>query len=74
MAYLGHSSDGFGLHSLRAGGASAAAQAGIPDHLLSSMRGGAQKLPRMVILRTLRRTVCRCQRILVFNEFIVLLS
>ena len=28
---LGHSPDGFGLHSLRAGGASAAAQAGIPD-------------------------------------------
>ena len=31
---LGHSSDGFGLHSLRAGGASAAAQAGVPDRLL----------------------------------------
>ena len=30
---LGHSSDGFGLHSLKAGGASAAAQAGIPDRL-----------------------------------------
>ena len=30
---LGHSSEGFGLHSLRAGGASAAAQAGIPDRL-----------------------------------------
>ena len=30
---LGHSPEGFGLHSLRAGGASAAAQAGIPDRL-----------------------------------------
>ena len=30
---LGHSPDGFGLHSLRAGGASAVAQAGIPDRL-----------------------------------------
>ena len=33
LADLGHSSDGFGLHSLRAGGASAAAQAGVPDRL-----------------------------------------
>ena len=30
---LGHFADGFGLHSPRAGGASAAAQAGVPDHL-----------------------------------------
>ena len=33
LTNLGHSSDGFGLHSLRAGGASAAAQAGVPDRL-----------------------------------------
>ena len=30
---LGHSPDGLGLHSLRAGGASAAAQVGVPDRL-----------------------------------------
>ena len=33
LADLGHSPDGFGLHSLRAGGALAAAQAGVPDCL-----------------------------------------
>ena len=33
LVNLGHSPDGFGLHSLRAGGASAAAQAGVPDRL-----------------------------------------
>ena len=30
---LGHPPDGFSLHSYRAGGASAAARAGVPDHL-----------------------------------------
>jgi len=30
---LGHSATGFGLHSFRAGGASAAAKAGVPDRL-----------------------------------------
>jgi len=30
---LGHSPDGFGLHSYCAGGASVAARAGVPDHL-----------------------------------------
>ena len=33
LEHLGHLLDGFGLHSFRAGGASAAARAGVPDRL-----------------------------------------
>ena len=33
MKELGYPISGYGLHSLRAGGASAAAQAGVPDRL-----------------------------------------
>ena len=33
LSELGYSSEEFGLHSLRAGGASAAANAGVPDRL-----------------------------------------
>ena len=33
MLELGYPVSGYGLHSLRAGGASAAAQAGVPDRL-----------------------------------------
>ena len=33
MKYLGYQEDKFGLHSLRAGGASAAANADVPDRL-----------------------------------------
>ena len=35
---LGYPPNGFGLHSWRAGGASAAAQAGVPDHLFKQHR------------------------------------
>ena len=43
---LGYDTASLGLHSLRAGGSSAAANAGIGDRLLSSMDAGNQRQPR----------------------------
>ena len=43
----------FGMHSLRAGGATAAANAGVPDRLFKRHGVGYQSLLRMAMLRIL---------------------
>jgi len=50
MKELGYPISGYGLHSLRAGGASAAAQAGVPDRLF---RQHGRRQQKMVMLKTL---------------------
>ena len=47
LVALGLNPTQFGLHSLRAGGASAAANAGISDRLFKSMVGGDPTVPRI---------------------------
>ena len=42
----------FGVHSLCSGGATAAANAGVPDQHFSIMDAGDLRLLRMVMLRT----------------------
>ena len=44
---LGYPADVFGLHSLQAGGASVAANAGVSDRLLKDMGGGGRTMQRM---------------------------
>ena len=41
----------FGVHSLRSGGATAAAAAGVEDRLLNSMGGGKWILQKMAVLK-----------------------
>ena len=47
LDYLGFAVSGFGLHSLRAGGATAAANAGGLIFFLSIMADGSVKMPKM---------------------------
>ena len=65
LADLGHSPDGFGLHSLRAGGASAAAQAGAPDCLFKQHGRWSSEAAKDGYVEDSKRTVYQCQRILV---------
>jgi len=46
---LSFSSWDFGLHSLRAGGATAAANAKVPDRLFKRHKDGNQKMPKMAM-------------------------
>ena len=46
---LGYDSAAFGLHSYRAGGATAAAAAQVPDHLLRGMDDGGRKMLKTVM-------------------------
>ena len=45
----GFPAESYGLHSLRASGATAAANGGVPDILFKDMATGDLTLPRMVI-------------------------
>ena len=49
---LGMDPKQFGMHSLRAGGATAAANAGMPDRLFKRHVAGNQSQPKMAMLRT----------------------
>ena len=44
LAHLGLDTKVYGLHSLRSGGATAAANAGVPDRLLSDMDAGKARM------------------------------
>lgn len=46
---LGYPAEKFGLHSLRAGGATAVANADVPDRLFKDMRDGNLKMPKMAM-------------------------
>ena len=61
----------FGLHSLRSGGASAAACAGVPDRLFKCHRYGAVKMQKMAMSRIQWKTGCQYQRELVSDQPIV---
>ena len=68
LSDLGYNPLDFGLHSLRAGRAPAAANNGVLDRLLSAMGGGELTRPSMAMWRTQlttgwkspRRLVCDC--------------
>ena len=57
LVELGHSPDKFGQHSLRAGGAIAAANAGVQDRLLRDMGSGDLKEQRIAMWRIPPRNV-----------------
>lgn len=46
---MGYPAEKFGLHSLRAGGATAVANADVPDRLFKDIRDGNLKMPKMVM-------------------------
>jgi len=52
---LGFPAEFFGLHSLRSGGAMAAANAGVPDRHFKGTAGVIQRTPRMAMLKTVLR-------------------
>ena len=62
IATLGFPAHEFGLHSLRAGGATAAANAKVPDRLF---KNGSLRMLKMDMLRTAWIVGCRSQRALV---------
>ena len=58
---MGYNPHEFGLYSLRAGGAMAAANNGVPGRLLRDMVAGSLMVPKMVMLRVQQNigwTVC----------------
>ena len=59
---LGFDSSQFGLHSLRAGGATSAANAGVPDRLLNAMAIGGLSQPKMAPLKIHMRHSCQSPR------------
>ena len=64
LAALGLDPKQFGLDSLGSGGASAAANAGVPDRLFKAMVVGVVKMPKMVMLKTPWKAGCLCHKIL----------
>ena len=48
---LGYNPANYGLHSLRAGGATAAANSWVPDRLFKGMGAGSRKMPKTAILK-----------------------
>ena len=65
LAALGLDPKRFGLHSLRSGGASAAANAGVPDRLFKRHGRWRSEMQRMVTLKILWEAGCLCHGILV---------
>ena len=53
---LGMDPKQLGMHSLRAGRATAAANAGVPDRMLNALVVGGPRQPKMAMLRTLLST------------------
>ena len=52
ISELGFDPKQFGLHSLRMGGATAAANAWVPDYLFKRHTNGSSSLPRMAMWKT----------------------
>ena len=63
---------GFGVHSLRSGGATAAANAGVSDRHSRDMDAGSLRQLRMVTSKILWRLDCKCHKSLVCNPSYIL--
>ena len=59
MHRLGEKPDDYGLHSFRAGGATAAANAGVEDRLFKRHGRLSLKIPKMASYKTLMITGCQ---------------
>ena len=59
LAALGLDPKRFGLHSLRSGGVSAAANASVPTGWLNATAGGTARMPKTDMSRTLWRADCQ---------------
>ena len=63
LQQLGYDKSQYSLHSLRAGGATQAANAGVPDRLFSEdMAGGNLNQQKMVTLKTPRKRFCHVSK------------
>ena len=60
LARVGEDPTGYGTHSLRSGGATAAANAGVPERLLQRQGVGSHPHVRTCMWRIPSRTCCRC--------------
>ena len=68
---IGLDKNKFGLHSIRSGGATAAAAAGIYDRLLKQMNVGRVSRRKVVMLSNLLRTDYLLQKMWVFKCFLL---
>lgn len=60
----------FGLHNLRSGGASAATNAGVPDHWFKRhMEDGFLRMPRTAMSRTNSKTGSTLPEVWAYNIF-----